>query len=96
MVFPGDNVYFGLNRFLETSCSSLVCINCFPVHAVFRILYCLLCEQMAEVYNSTYKELRIMSYEYRQTLGPYIKFFLDAPDELILEVRHVIYNLRVS
>ena len=41
--------------------------------------------KIVEIYNSTYKELRIMPYEYKQDILPHIPFFLDASDEDILQ-----------
>ncbi|KAJ7378307.1 hypothetical protein OS493_023554 [Desmophyllum pertusum] len=41
---------------------------------------------MVEIYNSTYKELRIMPYDYRHGMRPVdMQFFRDAPDEFILQ-----------
>lgn len=40
---------------------------------------------MVEIYNSTYKELRIMPYKYKTNIRPYIPFFLIASDEDVLE-----------
>jgi len=41
---------------------------------------------MVEIYNSTYKELRIMPYDYQNGLSPeYLKVFRDAPEEFILK-----------
>lgn len=43
-------------------------------------------ENMVEIYNSSYKELRITPYEYKNdVIIPYIPFFLKASDEFILE-----------
>lgn len=42
--------------------------------------------RMVEIYSSTYKELRILPYGLKSTgIIPYIPFFLDASDEVILE-----------
>ena len=41
--------------------------------------------RMVEIYNSSYKELRIMPYEYKKDITPIIPFFLDASDEVILK-----------
>ena len=42
---------------------------------------------MVETYNSTYKELRIMPYDYENTMPiKYMKLFCNATDEVILEV----------
>lgn len=42
--------------------------------------------KMTEIYNSSYKELRVMPYEYKKkTIIPYISHFLDASDEEILQ-----------
>jgi len=41
---------------------------------------------MAEIYSSTYKELRIMPYDYPNRLSPaYLEFLRDAPEEFILK-----------
>ena len=41
--------------------------------------------KMVEIYNSTYKELRISPYEYKNDIIPCIPFFLDSPDDVILQ-----------
>ena len=43
-------------------------------------------KQMVEIYNSTYKELRIMPYDYQHGMSPVdMQLFCDAPDKLILQ-----------
>ncbi|KAL9956116.1 hypothetical protein ACROYT_G037545 [Oculina patagonica] len=41
---------------------------------------------MAEIYSSTYKEVRILPYDYQQSMKPeHIQFFRDASEEVILQ-----------
>lgn len=54
-------------------------------------------KQMVEIYNSTYKELRIMPYDYQNGLSPeYLKVFRDAPEEFILKVNHIKVRLPIG
>ena len=49
---------------------------------------------MVEIYSSTYKELRIMPYDYQNGLSPAdCKFFRDAPEDFILKVNCINVSL---